>query len=281
MTMIIILFIFIFFVGLSRSAERQNDNVKNIRIKADFAIFLIGDSISQHLYAHIANRLNCKLIDPNNEVVVEQIGTHPYYCAQTIYNATFRLGYVRHWGVSRTDKDFFHHWKDKSFPLTNSNSSILNIKNAIHEFKQRSNRDYMVTYIFLSNLWDSHRYIHKYSTQPLETWLLEYKTNYTKIVQEMIDILHAAGIARRSQLVLQTQYHVNQQNKVPVDNTVSPMNDITRDIAKMFKLGIFDAEVIMRGMSANAVDYLADYVHLDRKHFDFLAKLVLVGKWTN
>ena len=273
----IALLIFSVLVGLIFAHKEVN----NTRLKADFAIFLIGDSISMYLYAHIAARLNCKLMDPNKIIIVEQRHDQPYYCDETIYNATFRLGYIRHWGVSHTDRDFYSPWKGINFPATNSNSSILNIKNAVREFKQRSNSDHKVTYIFLSNLWDSHRYFEKYSTHDMKTWLLEYKTNYTKVVKEMIRILHAGkSRSHPAQLVLQTQYHVSQKNHFPIEKTVSPMNNITRFIAKIFNLSIFDTEVIMRDVSTNATKYLADYVHLDKNHFDLLAKLVLIENWT-
>ena len=69
---------------------------------------------------------------------------------------------------------------------TDTNNSVINILEAVEEFKQRSEDDSDVTFILLSNLWDNHRYKFKYPTVPFNHWLRQYKVNYTAVVAEIL-----------------------------------------------------------------------------------------------
>lgn len=250
---------------------------------ADHSFFFLGDSVTRYLHNSLARLLKCHILDPNTELVVEPKTTKSFYCPSNS-SSTFRLGGMRHWGVSRTDGDFFSIFNSKKhqdeFPLRHTNSSILNIKLSVHEFKNRSRSDKQVTYVFFSSLWDSHRYLQRYrgkkDKNSRKNWLSEYKLNYTIAVAEILGQLFPLNAS----LVLQTQYHVSIDNELPIDELVSPMNAIVREVAAFFNLPVFDTDIIMRGVSLDASTYLKDYVHLNDDNFMMLARYFLKQKWT-
>ena len=108
-------------------------------------------------------------------------------CRPKSARGVMRLGYMRHWGVARDDRDYYRQWI-KTFgkhfhPIKKRNkdiyvhyiliqflssclidegdttNSVVNLLNSVEEFKQRSDADDEVVFILLSNLWDNHRYV--------------------------------------------------------------------------------------------------------------------------
>jgi len=133
---------------------------------------------------------------------------------------------MRHWGVGRDDGDYYKNWERLSVKLdTDTNNSVINILEAVEEFKQRSDQDDDVTFILLSNLWDNHRYKFKYPYVPFNQWIRQYKVNYTTVVAEILVRLRPG----KDTLVLQTQHLIHPNHTVV--NTITPMNSVVKSIA--------------------------------------------------
>lgn len=158
---------------------------------------------------------------------------------------------------------------------TDTDNSVVNVIEAVEEFKRRSAEDTEVTFIFLSNLWDNHRYKFKYPDIPLNDWLLQYQHNYTAMVAEIIIRLRP----QKDKLILQTQHLIRRTHTAA--STVTPMNSIVRKIAAFFKIPVFDEYDIMRNYTRNyTTEYLQDDIHQNVGYSSLLAKHIVGNDWS-
>ena len=247
------------------------------RVKAARAVFYLGDSTSEKIYLYgLTSLLNCTTFDPNSLLDVEANNKTGLMCYPPNSARGFmRIGYMRHWGVSREDKDYYRSWERMNkLEDTDTENSIVNIINAVEEFKQRSADDTDVTFIFLSNLWDNHRYKYNYPNVPFEAWLIQYQHNYTALVAEILIRLRPG----KDTLVLQTQHPISSNHTAV--STIVPMNSIVRKIADYFNLPVFDEYHLVEGYSKGfKTPYLQDAIHQTNGYSVLLAQHIISKTW--
>ena len=270
-----------------------------IRIHAVLSVFLLGDSVTERLYAEgILPHLNCTIPDPR---VLRSVETVDYYPrspkAMLCYNqyGVVRVGYMFHWGVSKADGDYHVGWQKHRSPGDTANS-IQNIKNAFAEFQQRSSFDNRLDYwkclkyncstssnftlsdlsqvdvtdiiaghensklydrndivfVFLSSLWDAHRFYYKYSSKYWFTKFLDYYQNdYTSLMLDLIPILRV-----NDTLVLQTQHKTRPWH--PTIPSTMLMNTRVQKIASFFRLPVLDVYKLL-GTLPSLIFYVCMY----------------------
>ena len=175
----------------------------------------------------------------------------------------------------RDAKDYYRGWmKMSNSSDTDTDNSIVNIIEAVEEFKRRSADDAAVTFLFLSNLWDNHRYKFKYPDVPFDDWLLQYQRNYTAVVAEILVRLRP----NKDTLVLQTQHLIRKNH--PAATTINPMNAVVKKIASFFSVPVFDEDSIMKKYTGNySTDYLQDDIHQNIGYSALLAEHIVAEDW--
>ena len=237
--------------------------------RAAVSVFLLGDSVTERLYAEgILPYLNCTLPDPRVVQSVETVSYYPNSPKASICSNKYgivRVGYMFHWGVSKVDGDYHVGWQKHRSPNDTTNS-IQNIKNAILEFQQRSryenrldnlkcttfncsnvhldklnnisfsnqNDENKIVFIFLSSLWDAHRFYYRYSSKYWFTKFLDYYQNdYTSLMLDLIPMMRP-----NDTLILQTQHKTRPWH--PTIPSTALMNTRVKKIATFFRLPVLD-----------------------------------------
>ena len=270
------------------------------RIHAVLSVFLLGDSVTERLYAEgILPHLNCTIPDPRVLRSVETVDYYPRSPKAMLCNNQYgvvRVGYMFHWGVSKADGDYHVGWQKHRSPGDTANS-IQNIKNAFAEFQQRSSFDNRLDYwkclkyncstssnftlsdlsqvdvtdiiaghensklydrndivfVFLSSLWDAHRFYYKYSSKYWFTKFLDYYQNdYTSLMLDLIPILRV-----NDTLVLQTQHKTRPWH--PTIPSTMLMNTRVQKIASFFRLPVLDVYKLL-GTLLSLIFYACMYV---------------------
>eukprot|EP01036_Dinobryon_divergens_P032026 gene32026-41534_t len=128
-----------------------------------------------------------------------------------------------------------------------------------------------VIFLFLSSLWDAHRFYYKYSSKYWFTKFLDYYQNdYTSLMLDLIPTLRV-----NDTLVLQTQHKTRPWH--PTIPSTLLMNTRVQKIANFFRLPVLD---VYKLLGENEAAYLQDKHHQSAPYSRLIAQSIGTRNWT-